>query len=1303
MLNKRQFISLLLVIYSVSVCSQDVKRSFNIAWEEPKTSSNPVITSKKLLNFEAALYNLEETLLPYYYVSVPLQNTNTSDFSFAITNDKYLPLDKKEIECIGGITGITYELKISNNLSWIRKKPFADFRITPIRKAKDGSFEKLISFDLLVSPKLETYRGIEKRKKSAQNSVLSDGTWYKIGVVKNGIYKLGKSFFLDAGIDVNTINPQSINIYGNGQGLIPFANDQFRHDDLKINRIEFVGEEDGIFNNDDYILFYANGPHKWQYNSLNQEFNHIKHLYSDTSYYFIGINADLPYRIENAIPISESENFVTTKFDDYAFIENDLTNFIKSGRTWVGEEFDFQTTYEFGGSAFTFPNVDNTTQASVNVRVFARTPGSSSTASSFIVSCNNIENSPSIAVDGINPSGYDYANDSFKKYLFYPNVTNNIKLQFNKYNASAIGWLDYIEINVRRNLIGNESQIIFRDIKSVGVGNTTKYKLTNFSNYKVWNVTDPTESKFVLLYDDIDGTKYLKARTDSLQSFIAWNASEFYTPKFFGNIENQNLHALGIAEKVDMVIVTHPLFINQANELADFHRNYAADPLNVLVVTPQQVYNEFSSGMQDITAIKDLMRMLYNRASSEEMQPRYLLLFGDGSYNNRGGIVNNTNFIPTYQTAESTSQTSTLVSDDYYGLLDITESDKDSEKLDVGIGRFTVKTIQEAKDVVKKTIAYMTPKPAPSLDISSCNSVTSTNLGSWRNILTFVGDDGDNGNSFDGNTHSSQANKLADTSTMLHPSYNAEKIIIDSYLQVSTPGGQRYPDVAEAIRRRVENGTLLLTYVGHGGEVGWSSERILDVSTIQNWRNINVLPILLTATCEFSRFDDPGRTSAGELVLLNGLGGGVALCTTTRLAFVSDNNVLTNNYMDLFFEGEQNSKLSLADLLTETKNMSPDGARNFALLGDPALKIAFPKYNVLTESITDTLGLPMDTIKALNVVKLKGFVAGNDNLKLSNFNGLINISVFDKKQNITGLNNDNGAVAPLQFTTYKNVLYKGTAKVINGDFSTVFVVPKDINLNVDSTGRISYYAVSGTEDANGYVNNLKIGDLNSNAPIDEKEPVVELFMNDENFVFGGYTSENPLLYARVFDENGINTSGSGVGHDLISIINEDNSKAIVLNDYYQGEVDSYQKGVINYPFNKLEEGRYSLKLKVWDTHNNSGDAKTEFVVANSEEFALERILNYPNPFTTKTDFYFEHNQCCQYLNVKIDIFTISGKLVKQINTVSATSGYRSDPIAWNGMDDYGDKLARGVYIYKLSLRNNAGITVEKFEKLVILN
>jgi Peptidase family C25 len=1302
MLFKKVLLLLFCVFFSILVVAQPIKNTYTIEWRSPITNQNKELSPEKLLNFKGAQYSSTDPL-PTYHISNPWKNIAFADFSYTIKNEKFILIDPSEKQYLINTT-IASALNILSNTAWYKKMPVAELSITPIKKNSSGEYEKLISFDVEFSPKINTNKEAgQKRKKSAQNSVLSNGTWYKIGLVKDGIYKLDKSFFQQAGIDVNAINPQSINIYGNGQGLVPFANNQFRHDDLKINRTEFTGEQDGVFNDEDFILFYANGPHKWNYNTTSQRFDHIKHLYTDTSYYFIGINTDAPYRIETQNTIVETENTISSSFDDYAFIDNDLTNLIKSGRVWLGEEFDFETTYEFGGDIFNFPNIDLSTQGFLKASLYARTPVSNST-SSFVLYYNDSQNA-SVSIAGVSGSGYVYAASNTAQLSFTPSTTSSVKLQFNRYNASSVGWLDYLEINVRRNLIAAGNQMIFRDSKCVGANNLTKFKLTNFSNYKILDITNPTEPEFMPLFDDGDGTKFIKARTDSLQTFIAYTESEFYTPSFFGSIENQNLHALGVSEKVDMVIVTHPLFLDQANELADFHRNYAPDPLKVSVVTPQQVYNEFSSGMQDITAIKDLMRMLYNRAVSDDMMPRYLLLFGDGSYNNRDGIFNNTNFIPTYQNNNSVSETSTLVSDDYYGLLDDTESDSNSEKLDIGIGRFTVKTIQEAKDVVKKTINYMTPKPL--LESTESSLVKSTNLGNWRNILTFIGDDADNGNGDDGATHSKQADTLAETILADYPDYNVEKIILDSYLQVATPGGQRYPEVDDAIKRRIENGTLLLTYIGHGGETGWASEKILDVNTIKELKNPNTLPIFLTATCEFSRFDDPGRTSAGEFVLLNGNGGGVALCTTTRLAFVTANENITNAFFSYFFDGELNNKINLGDILTSTKN--DNNARNFALLGDPALKIAYPKFKIITESITDTLGVPMDTIKALNVVKIKGYAADNNNAKLTNFNGIVQVTVFDKKQTIAALNNDDSNRDEYEeggfftFEAFKNVLYKGSAKVVNGDFSIVFVVPKDINLNVDTTGRISYYAMSGTDDANGFVNNVKIGDLNTNAPIDVQGPQVELFMNDENFVFGGFTNENPLLYAKVFDENGINTSGSGIGHDLISIVNEDNAKAIVLNDFYQSEVDSYKKGIVKYPFNKLEQGRYSLRLKVWDTHNNSGEAKTEFIVASSEEFALERLLNYPNPFTTKTDFYFEHNQGFAYLNVKIDVFTISGKLVKQINTVSNTDGFRSDPISWDGKDDYGDKLARGVYIYKLSLRNTAGKSVEKFEKLVILN
>jgi hypothetical protein len=1133
------------------------------------------------------------------------------------------------------------------------------------------------------------------------NSKMANGDWYKIGVVSDGLYRIDRNYLNAIGINVQSLNPQSLNIYGNGFGQLPINNSIPRPDDLLANNIYVEGESDGVFDQGDYILFYAKGPHQWSYDATSQLFNHSRHSFCDTSYYFIGINTgDAPKRISGLPSASENPNYDVTSFNDYTFHETERENLIKSGREWYGEKFDVQTLYTFSGSQYTFPNPEPGSEAVVRANVISRrTTGGVSTA---VLSVNGVAQSTNINSVGTGVTS-PYANGAtINVTLQNPPASLTINLEYLKNNVpSAVGWINWLNVNIRRKLQMSGNQMIFRDANSVAPDRVSRYTITNANSVtEVWDVTSPTDARTVQLTRNGDQASYI-LNTPTLKEFVAFSGSTFPAPVSFGQVPNQNLHSLGQDGVIDMIIVSPGQFMSRAEDLANLHRNYAPDPLNVVVVRLNEIYNEFSSGMRDITSIKWLMKMLYDRANGNtEAMPRYLLLFGDGSYDNRNSTPGNTNFIPTYQSPISLLPATSYVSDDYFGFLDDNEGESIVDVMDIGIGRLVVKNNQEATSVVNKIKRYMTVTEQDfSPDCTVCNT-TSSNIGSWRNIISLVADDGD------GNDHMVKSNSISNQINTYTRNYNLERIFIDAFPQVATPGGSRYPTVNEAINRRVKSGAFIINYIGHGGELGWAQERILDIPTILSWDNTFAMPLFMTATCEFTRFDDPLRTSAGEHVLLNGNGGGVALLTTTRLVYSGPNFTLNQRFYDALFNRPPDEIVTrLGDVSKDCKNASltsgSSNHRNFSLIGDPALPLAIPKHQVIITAITDTLDQPVDTMKALAVVRVKGAILRNNGSAFNDFNGRLVATVFDREKSTTTLANDGGN--PMVFKTQEDIIYRGNAEVINGQYTFEFVLPRDISFAVDTTARISLYAYNENEDAAGYTNNLKIGDRDPNAVDNGQGPQVQVFMNDENFVNGGFTSDTPILLSKVFDESGINTVGSGIGHDITATLDGDTRKVIVLNDYYESELNTYKSGKIIYKLDKLEPGNHNLKLKVWNVHNNSSEETLEFVVASSEEFAIERVLNYPNPFTSRTDFYFEHNQSCEFLNVQIEVFTVSGKLVKSIVTVSNTDGFRNEPITWNGRDDFGDKLATGVYVYKITVRNPAGEKVSKFEKLVILN
>jgi len=1279
---KFSILSIFFSILSITCFSQQKALSENISieWNGIQSLNISENNFEKFLSFQGAIYDFKYGKLPMYYQRVPLPIPNFK-ISSKIVNAEYIEFTTEEESILQDAYLIKAEATTETKLTTEDRKTFADIFILPIRKNETtGKFEKLVSFELEISLEIdETKTAFTKAKTYRSSSVLSTGNIYKLNVTNTGIHKITYDDLVNMGIDVSSIDPRNIRIYGNGKGMLPELNSAFKYDDLFENAIYVQGESDGVFNPGDYILFYALSPVDWSYDPTEKRFEHKLHSYSDVNCYFLTTDHGPGKRIDAQNSSTDTPTQTITTFNDYTFHELDLVNLINSGSEWFGESFDLQTDYSFD---FNFSNIVPGSKVRLKTSLAAR----SFYSSTFNVTANG--NSLLVTVPAV-PTSYtsDYARASTDTLSFDAGSSAiNIDVKYNKPSNNSLGWLNYIQINAMRNLSFTGTQMSFRNVSSVGAGNISEFVINNANSaLRVWDVTNPFVPKYQN-FNFSNNTINFSIQTDTLKEFIAFDGQSFYAPQFAGKIPNQNLHGLG---QYDFIIVTHPSFAGEAQRLATEH--YNVNNLSSVVVTTDQVYNEFSSGVKDATAIRNFVKMFYDRATNASEMPKYLLLFGNGSYDNKNRISNNNNFIPTYQSGNSLQPTASYVTDDYFGLLDGTEGQNSDGGLDVGIGRFPVKTAAEAKIAVDKSIMYLTKHNLmPDTQSGQCSAFSGSisNYGDWRNVICFVADDED------GNLHISQAESLAGIVDTTDKRFNIDKIYLDAYLQQTDAGGQRYPEVNDAISNRVEKGALIINWTGHGGEEGWAHERVLTIDQINAFKNKYNLPVFVTATCEFSRFDNPAKTSAGELLFLNSNGGGIALFTTTRLAFANVNFSLNKSFYSYALTKINNEYPSLGDLMKLTKNSigNVSSARNFVLLGDPALKMVYPEFNVVTTSFPDTM-------KAMSKVTISGYVADNNGNVINDFNGTVYPTVFDKPSYINTLANDPES-SVFTFKLQKNVLFKGKASVVNGYFSFDFIVPRDIAYTYNK-GKISYYAEDGTRDAKGYFDNFIIGGFNENYTPDDKGPEIELYINDKSFVFGGITDENPILLAIITDSSGINTTGNGIGHDLTTILDK-NNKVIILNDFYESELNSYQKGKVIYPFYNLSLGLHNLTLKVWDVQNNSSEAYIEFYVTDSEELAIKNLLNYPNPFRDKTSFVFEHNQTCNELTVEIQIFSMSGQLVKTIDSQILSSGFKTEPIEWDGTNNMGAKLNSGLYLYKLFVKNCNGLSAEKTEKLILL-
>jgi hypothetical protein len=1112
------------------------------------------------------------------------------------------------------------------------------------------------------------------------NSVLASGNWYKIRVKDAGIYKIDLPFLNSLGINTTNLSSNSVRLFGNGGAMLPEANNIPRTDDLEENAIMMVDGGDGVLNGGDYILFFSNGTDQWLKDSVNRTFTHKKNLYSDSAFYYlsIGTNGKRIQTFTNPL----SPNISINSFNNHLFHELDTINFLASGKEWYGEEFGNSPGHSLARNfSISIPNLQTSFPVTLVTDCLGRSIG---VESRFDISMNG-QPLQQINLTAITGGIYDKIAQETVSSASGNVLQTNLSINYNYAPGSfnSQGWLNWFEVFCRNNLSMNGvNQLLFRDWNSVG-NNIGEFVIANAnSTTQVWDITDPlTPVKMQTILQGTD-LKFINDCT-RLREYVSFDFSNFLQPVSLGKISNQDLHG---SPPTDFIIVTTSSLLSQAQRLGQFHQ--AKNNLHFTAVTTDQVWNEFSSGIPDPSAIRDFVKMFYDRSlTNSSKQPKYLLLLGDASFDYKNRINKNTNLVPAYENSNSLEPLATYTSDDFFGFLDDNEDINSTtliNQLDIGIGRIPAKTIEEAKNYADKVEAYYSKE----------------SFGPWRNNQLFIADDEDF------NLHLQDAEVFTTTSQAVSPVFNITKTYLDAFKQESGAGGSRYPQANQLINNHVYNGVLIWDYSGHGGAKRLAEEVVADQDIVKNWNNANRLPLFITATCDFAPYDNPTVNSLGEDILLRPKTGGIALLTTTRVVFSFSNRIMNNNYLQFALQPDTNGVYkSLGESIKVAKNYtyqtSGDVANNkkFTLLGDPALTIAYPQLKIRTNKIN---GIPVsqaDTISAAEKVEIEGEVTDIGGNLLSNFNGFVYSTVFDKVQTINTLANDpTSQIAGFQ--VQNNILYKGKVSVTNGKFVFSFKTPKDINYQYGN-GKLSFYAENGNNDANGHFTNFIIGGSTNNIDNDNEGPVIKAYLNDEKFVNGSITNENPVLIVKLTDSSGINTAGTGIGHDIVATLDNDNRQYFILNDFYETDLNSYQQGAVHFQLPVLTAGNHTLKIKAWDVLNNSNEYILEFNVAKDEELMLNHVLNYPNPFTTKTQFWFEHNRPGQNLQVKIQVFTMTGKVVKTIKQTINDAGNRSSEVDWDGRDDYGDKLGRGVYLYRLSVITTDGKKQERIERLVV--
>ena len=1101
----------------------------------------------------------------------------------------------------------------------------------------------------------------------ASESVLSSGKWVKIQVAEDGIYKLTAADLKKMGFS----NLDKVAVYGYGGWPLD--------EDFSTTYIDDVPEV-AVWRNADYLLFYGKGPRKWEYSSSDKSFIHTNNPYSNYGYYFVTEKETAGRTMEKAVSADGATLQVTT-FDDYVLHEEELVSVNSSGRELYGESFTSTLSRDF---TISVPGITDD-EGKATLSFISRGNG---TITMNVDGNSVISGSVSVPSDE-----YEVARELYRARAWTADKGETVKVNI---GYSTTGHknvhLNYFRLQMKRQLKVYDPYTFFRRLSARG--NASRFVIQGAdAGTLVFDVTDGVNPQ--QMETSLNGTElsFSIPASTSLREFVAVKPSQIKAPVTVGEVTNQNLHAL---PQQDMIIIAQPNFTTQAERLAEAHRT--KDNLTVRVVTPESIYNEFSSGTPDATAYRRFMKMFYDRQTSEADAPKYLLLFGDGSFDNRKltsawKSVDMSNMLLTYQTEESLNQYSYVV-DDYFGFLNDANNGKEiyAQKVDIGIGRFPVRTVAQATNAVDKVISYIENK----------------NTGAWKNNLCFMADDGNNADSFTSG-HMEEADSLADHLNRDHPELMVHKLYYDAYKKDKTAGS--YPDVRANLQKLLKDGLLLFNYTGHGGITALSDEKVVTQTDIAQY-TYPCLPVWVTATCDFTRFDNV-ETSAGEDVFLNAKSGGIALFTTVRVAYRPYNAYIDSHLLHNLFSRVNGHKRSLGDAMKAMKrSLVASESYNtnrvkmgFCLIGDPAIKLAYPEYGMKVTAIN---GLSVEetpvSFKALEKIRVEGEVLDASGQLATDFTGIVNPTVKDSKMTVTCLNNNNQDDTPaFTFTDYPNTIFIGNDSVRNGKFSFTFTVPKDISYS-NLQGKMNLYAVDteNGHEAQGNFDNFIVGGTSDTAETDTIGPEIRaLYLNDTTFVDGGQVNTTPYFVAELWDKSGVNITGSSVGHDMMLVIDESTVLSYNLNSYYELLPGEEGTGIVKFPIPALEPGKHTAEFWVWDILNNSTVRTFTFEVVEGLKPFLFDVIATPGIAREQVTFHLMHNRPESRMRVGIMVYDLAGRQLWK-HEESGTSGlFENYTVSWD-LTCGGARMRPGVYIYRAAISTDNSKDATKARKFIIL-
>ncbi len=1223
-----------------------------------------------------------------------------------------------------------------------------------------------------------------KNKVMAQGdgSIFSKGSWGKVGVTAGGVYKVDVALLNSLGVMPagNVVASDKIRLFGSGGAMLPEAVGVVRPGSFTENALVVFDGGDGIFSGQDYFIFYAPGPHHWKFDSTSLRFIYAQNLYTDTAFYFINVDGNIGGTIGSNVSGTAKRTLlgnaaftnataglrVTTYTHNWVY-EKDNTNLLASGKLWLGDLFSAAS----GGTlsrnySIDMPGISPTDSATLRLYTAARSIG---TNPNFTIRINNnvVLTSTLPAVSGGFLDTYASSVVEERKILPVPNAPNplllNVQFGGGTNNLGAEGYLDKIEFTATRALgmpsgaagAASGGALFFRSTalgSAIAAFEVTANGVTDFANIAVLDVTDistPKKMQGNFTGSGATTTFVFNNEVNTLHEYVAFTPTQLTTPIALGRAENNNLQQLALDTTANYLIITHPSLLTAANKLASFHAQNKAG-IKPLVITTTQVYQAFGSGAPDPTAIRDgvaCFARAYGSLSGGGVggaggggtfaqKEFYVLLLGASSYDYKNRISNNVNLVPGYQSSASLDPLSSYTTDDYFALLDSSANINTealftaaATNLSINIGRIPAKNLVEAGSMVDKIIGYHSAQ----------------SQGPWRLQQRFIADDKDQ------NLHVQDAEAVAAAAQQTNALFNQQKIYVDAYPLVSGSGGGRYPAVNEAVVNAFNSGSLVINYSGHGNYLRLADEAIFSSTEIPLINNSSKLPLVVTASCDFYPYDDPTKKSLGQQLLFGAnsgggnLGGGgygaaasgaIALLTTPRLVFAYSNKIINENYFVAAQKPDVKTGLlpTLGEAVKNAKNLTVQQSRDFintrkfALLGDPAMRLAYPISKIVLDSVNSKSIGTGDTLQSGKLYTFKGSVMAPQSGAITGtinntFNGTLYFTLYDKQITRTTLQND-PATPAATYVAQENILYAGLVSVANGRFTVSFVLPLDISY-APGSAKISMYAqqtinptfaAQTLPDAAGV--DARFITVGSGAVITDKVgPIIDLFLNDYNFKNGGLTHSDPVLLVNLQDVSGINTSSSAIGHDIIVTLDNNPATTRTLNSFYQANINTYEYGTVRYQLPTLTPGPHTLKVRAWDNVNNSNTRTLGFTVASTagtiatsggvagpnglSPLVVDKVINFPNPFTQGTTFSFEHNFPGQDIAVNLSIYTQNGKLVKQISKTVNTGGTRNVQITYDGTDALGSRIARNVYIYKIQI-SAAGTNYQIAGKLICL-